>query len=304
MSRHAILLKVVAAVIVSVFVIGGAGYGVYKYNQISSENHQLLTQLEFERNEKIDRLEAELEAMKQSDTLDGRDSEADVSVSLVENSVVASAPKVETVVQERVVYVPQAPVSTQPEVAAANEAQNEPDTLVTENTDLKVINVEHVIDEEENLIRIDWETTLASDSRLILDEKEVFNSNNSDSTEHFVIINALSESKKYNYEIVAKIGAVEDSYFGKFQAPREYVVRFGEIDDEGCTEVITEDTEGYPLSGALLKLSGYYGSGTSNFAGDTVEAYTDAKGVIAYCDPIERFWVVDVVTKEVYYDSR
>lgn len=292
MDRGFITIPIAIIIVLGTVFLAGGSFGVYKYNEVVKEKEAVQQELIEHKEHDI----AELEQATEEMNIDATSTESTTAI----NEGVDEDSKVQPqreIIKTVVEYVP---------VPATNSETKKVDPEIAVETaleTLKVINVKSSVDEDKNSAHITWETTIDSDSRLILSDYEVFSSDNEDSKSHEVTITNLESSRKYNYEIVAEIGSISDSYFGKFQAPREFEVSFEDSDNEECTTVVVKDTDGYPLENTYLVLGGTYGT-SLNIMGKTVKDYTNFKGEIEYCDTIERFWVENPETRDIYYDAR
>lgn len=310
MNKGFVSLVVTAIITVVAAVAGGGVYGAYKYNEVVSENEQMKSELLEQKENEISALEQTLEETRRQAKLSNAPrsttSSSSESVSESGNRQQQKEEPVKEVVHTVTEYVP---VEVPKESTLSNEGNETKEvqkeaSIQSEHENIKVLNVEEDLNEDDYSIYITWETSVNSDSRLILEGDQIFSSDNNDASKHAVEIAALEPSEKYDYEIIAEVGELKDSHFGKFQAPREFTVKFEQADDE-CTNVIVEDTAGYPLADTKLKLSGTYsGSSTNNWLGERIVELTNGRGEIEYCDPIERFLVENVETREVYYDTR
>lgn len=148
-------------------------------------------------------------------------------------------------------------------------------------------------DTTEDTATIIWETTLESDSRLILQidtENKVMVSPNDGSKKHKVVIDGLTASTKFTFEIIATSAyAGEVSKFGSFSTTRVFESRYKSLMTNAstspeCTVIIIEDTAERPLVGATVNISGanYSGSGM-RFLSDSVTEVTDKDGEVEYC---------------------
>jgi len=291
MDRGFVTIPIAIIIILGTALLAGGSFGVYKYSEVVREKEVVQQELDKQQERELGQLEQKTEVMSTS-TVTSTDSSLPTVDEHNEDALedITQREIVRTVIE----YVP---------VPTSSPVLEKPVVVESESQSLKVINVTESLDEDKNLIHVTWETSIDSDSRLILDDDEVFSSDNKDSKSHEVTIGSLETSKKYNYEIIAEIGNNSDSHFGKFQAPREFEVSFKDSENEDCTIVTVKDTAGYPLENTLLILGGSYGT-SINIMGDTVREYTNYKGEIEYCDTIERFWVENPETKDTYYDSR
>jgi|GEM_PF-2130497 hypothetical protein len=300
MQKGFISITVIIVVVLGATLVTGGGFAAYKYAQVVQEKQMIETELVAIKDKEIADLKEQL-AMNQEDAT------STTEVVIEEEVETNVEPEIKEVVRTVTEYVPvEVPVTQAPTVDDAVGEVMAPSPETDLDIDLKVINVEEFLNEDDYSIRITWQTSVNADSRLALKDDQTYSSENSDSKQHSVEIVALPASEKFSYEIIAEVGDAKDSHFGNFQAPREFEVTFEQEEGEDeCTTITVQDTAGYPLANTPVRLGGTYSASTSmNFLGERVEEPTNNRGEIEYCDPVERFFVQNLETRDIYFDSR
>ncbi len=147
---------------------------------------------------------------------------------------------------------------------------------------LDILNIN--VEVAEDVATIYWDTSIETDSRLVLDDDEIFVSNNHSSTEHNVFLSGLDKSRTYTYEIIAETNGDEDHFFDKFSTEREYEVTYGELDSDDCHLLIIKDTSDEPLRTELLEISGSYrNNGGKSILLPKFQEETNLQGEVKFC---------------------
>lgn len=291
-----------SVVVLLTLVLAGGGYGAYKYSQIKQENHKFAEELEKQKDEKIKQLETRLSEVQTTSVDVSASRTEDVLGEVTNIEIKKEEPQIKTVVQEKIVYVPQ-------EVSGAKTSE-ENFNVVSENTGasenntyLKISDVKVFIDGF--MVDVYWNTNKASDSRLVINGDDIYASNEHDSTEHHVKISELKFSKNYSYQIIASVDGEEDSYYDNFETERRFDVVFidSSTDEEKCFLVYVIDTEKLPLVNTTLEITGAWFGSTSRYVSDRLVDKTDSEGKVLYCGPIDEIKVKNMDNNEVYYNG-
>lgn len=115
-----ISITVVAIVAVSTLVLGGAGYGAYKYQEVQKENEQIKAELDQKKDKEIARLEEELNATKEEVDADDETKDEVVEEAVETTPEPTSSPAPTPAPEPAPAYIP--PVNTEPEIAEATES--------------------------------------------------------------------------------------------------------------------------------------------------------------------------------------
>lgn len=154
---------------------------------------------------------------------------------------------------------------------------------------LSIQNVTSIIDETE--ATISWNTSIKSDSRLILhdgDTEKIYVSKFESSKNHSVHLDNLESSKEYPYEIIASEGGSEVNKFSSVKTDRVYNIELVSLIGSGspveeCTTLAITDTQSKALKGAQVTISGANQTSSMRYYTDTENEITDADGEIEYC---------------------
>jgi hypothetical protein len=173
------------------------------------------------------------------------------------------------------------------------EAKLQNNTNETSNTtSFKITEIKHDISEDEVIIY--WQTTQDSRSRLILNDKEVFESLSGIGKLHKVEI-SIKDNNEYNYKITAKTiddKSLEDDTYGSFKSPvQEVIAYFGEIKKD-CQIIFVKDFMDNDISDYEISISGSYDNGSLNIISPREDFVTNSDGEIKYCNPITKWRLV------------
>jgi hypothetical protein len=291
-----ITLPILGAIVLTTIVAGGLGYFIYNQQIIMKENRELREELNNIGFEAETEVEAEVE-------VEVNDNE----YLLEETEEVATTPQSIEIQTQTATNIDSQP--PKPVISTINESPlieskpvEVPKTPVT-------LNIEKVsADATKYSVTIIWETSIPSDSRLLIyrgGSNEIFPSNNSKSKIHEVIITGLDSSRNYTYELIATADGKEVSKFEKFYTQREFVLSLKETTSDNCFIYTLEDTTNNPLVNTNLRITGsgnLYSERNTIYPVTTVKSNVD--GEFKYCNSASKLKVVDSITGEIYYEDK
>ena len=156
---------------------------------------------------------------------------------------------------------------------------------IVSNGTLEIENVRTSVDGD--MAIVSWTTSIASESRLMLDngDGKVFESKFG--TKHEVEIEDLEASQEYEFKITARSKDKKsfDDLYDTFTATKEYQASF--VKTKGsCSIVRLEDTAGKAAKKIDLSVGGILATKNGNTARGSVKLRTDSKGEFEYCKPV------------------
>lgn len=295
MNKGFIPMVVLAIIGLVALVTAGGAYGVYQFKQLEKENQRINVELATQKQKEDVRTEEVVTASATTTPPPSNPSTTVATSSKTESkptpAPVTPKPGVMITTPPTPVVVKEIPVEKTVEVSATPVA-------------LSINNIK--AETTETTAKITWETSVDSDSRLVLhidDKTKIFVSPNSGSKEHKVEINNLTDSTQYSYEIIAVASSGgEVSKYGSFTTTRVFTAQYIPLVDSSCFTIAIKDTANVPLVGETVEImGGYYVEVGGYVSVGIINAVTNKDGEVQYCKlPRATGAVVSIDTKFGY----